>query len=169
MANQLTLWKDTAFLQPSDFFSPPPLFSQLIHKIIDLGYAKELDQGSLCTSFVGTLQYLVSNGPKCLLLSLSDTPVCGSVCPACLHLRPAGSVDVQNYCVSSQLIIHSRECFCALCSDVRRAGLCAFTQIPEPLCATEFRLSVEAVFLEGSQEPVRKRWGCDFFSVCCVV
>uniref|UniRef100_A0A672U0E1 Inhibitor of nuclear factor kappa-B kinase subunit beta n=1 Tax=Strigops habroptila TaxID=2489341 RepID=A0A672U0E1_STRHB len=32
---------------------------RLIHKIIDLGYAKELDQGSLCTSFVGTLQYLV--------------------------------------------------------------------------------------------------------------
>lgn len=32
--------------------------SRLIHKIIDLGYAKELDQGSLCTSFVGTLQYL---------------------------------------------------------------------------------------------------------------
>uniref|UniRef100_A0A8C7QR10 Inhibitor of nuclear factor kappa-B kinase subunit alpha n=1 Tax=Oncorhynchus mykiss TaxID=8022 RepID=A0A8C7QR10_ONCMY len=27
-------------------------------KIIDLGYAKDLDQGSLCTSFVGTLQYL---------------------------------------------------------------------------------------------------------------
>ncbi|KAG8441159.1 hypothetical protein GDO86_006774 [Hymenochirus boettgeri] len=32
--------------------------NRLIHKIIDLGYAKELDQGSLCTSFVGTLQYL---------------------------------------------------------------------------------------------------------------
>uniref|UniRef100_A0AAX7SDS7 IkappaB kinase n=1 Tax=Astatotilapia calliptera TaxID=8154 RepID=A0AAX7SDS7_ASTCA len=31
---------------------------RLIHKIIDLGYAKELDQSSLCTSFVGTLQYL---------------------------------------------------------------------------------------------------------------
>ncbi|XP_052461174.1 inhibitor of nuclear factor kappa-B kinase subunit beta [Carassius gibelio] len=31
---------------------------QLVHKIIDLGYAKELDQSSLCTSFVGTLQYL---------------------------------------------------------------------------------------------------------------
>ncbi|KAM4575720.1 inhibitor of nuclear factor kappa-B kinase subunit beta [Odontesthes bonariensis] len=31
---------------------------RLIHKIIDLGYAKELDQTSLCTSFVGTLQYL---------------------------------------------------------------------------------------------------------------
>lgn len=28
------------------------------YKLIDLGYAKELDQGSLCTSFVGTLQYL---------------------------------------------------------------------------------------------------------------
>lgn len=33
---------------------------QLVHKIIDLGYAKDLDQGSLCTSFVGTLQYLVN-------------------------------------------------------------------------------------------------------------
>lgn len=31
---------------------------KFIHKIIDLGYAKDLDQGSLCTSFVGTLQYL---------------------------------------------------------------------------------------------------------------
>uniref|UniRef100_A0A2K5NZ78 Inhibitor of nuclear factor kappa-B kinase subunit alpha n=2 Tax=Cercopithecinae TaxID=9528 RepID=A0A2K5NZ78_CERAT len=30
----------------------------IIHKIIDLGYAKDVDQGSLCTSFVGTLQYL---------------------------------------------------------------------------------------------------------------
>lgn len=39
-----------------------PLYFQLIHKIIDLGYAKELDQSSLCTSFVGTLQYLVRNG-----------------------------------------------------------------------------------------------------------
>ncbi|XP_068168007.1 inhibitor of nuclear factor kappa-B kinase subunit beta isoform X2 [Antennarius striatus] len=31
---------------------------RLIHKIIDLGYAKELDQSSICYSFVGTLQYL---------------------------------------------------------------------------------------------------------------
>uniref|UniRef100_A0A8C5ENQ1 IkappaB kinase n=1 Tax=Gouania willdenowi TaxID=441366 RepID=A0A8C5ENQ1_GOUWI len=31
---------------------------RLIHKIIDLGYAKELDHSSLCISFVGTLQYL---------------------------------------------------------------------------------------------------------------
>ncbi|XP_062617886.1 inhibitor of nuclear factor kappa-B kinase subunit alpha-like [Saccostrea cucullata] len=31
---------------------------QTVYKLIDLGYAKELDQGSVCTSFVGTLQYL---------------------------------------------------------------------------------------------------------------
>ncbi|KAK7934429.1 hypothetical protein WMY93_005325 [Mugilogobius chulae] len=31
---------------------------RLIHKIIDLGYVKELDTSSLCISFVGTLQYL---------------------------------------------------------------------------------------------------------------
>nr|QNL15279.1 inhibitor of nuclear factor kappa-B kinase subunit alpha [Littorina littorea] len=30
----------------------------IVFKLIDLGYAKELDQGSVCTSFVGTLQYL---------------------------------------------------------------------------------------------------------------
>lgn len=42
-------------------FIPACFFFQLIHKIIDLGYAKELDQSSLCTSFVGTLQYLVSS------------------------------------------------------------------------------------------------------------
>ncbi|XP_075233022.1 inhibitor of nuclear factor kappa B kinase subunit beta isoform X3 [Lycorma delicatula] len=30
----------------------------VIYKLIDLGYAKELDQSSICNSFVGTLQYL---------------------------------------------------------------------------------------------------------------
>ncbi|XP_027227427.1 inhibitor of nuclear factor kappa-B kinase subunit alpha [Penaeus vannamei] len=29
-----------------------------VYKLIDLGYAKELEQSSVCTSFVGTLQYL---------------------------------------------------------------------------------------------------------------
>ena len=37
-----------------------------MYKIIDLGYAKELDQGSVCTSFVGTLQYLVRSFPDIL-------------------------------------------------------------------------------------------------------
>ncbi|XP_049767760.1 inhibitor of nuclear factor kappa-B kinase subunit alpha isoform X2 [Schistocerca cancellata] len=31
---------------------------KIVYKLIDLGYAKELEQSSLCTSFVGTLQYL---------------------------------------------------------------------------------------------------------------
>ncbi|XP_028324630.1 inhibitor of nuclear factor kappa-B kinase subunit alpha-like [Gouania willdenowi] len=38
---------------------------KLVHKIIDLGYAKDLDQGSLCTSFVGTLQYLAPELFEC--------------------------------------------------------------------------------------------------------
>lgn len=46
---------------------------QLVHKIIDLGYAKDLDQGSLCTSFVGTLQYLVSQQGMTSLSSDSPT------------------------------------------------------------------------------------------------
>ncbi|XP_071808745.1 inhibitor of nuclear factor kappa-B kinase subunit alpha-like [Asterias amurensis] len=31
---------------------------QIIYKLIDLGYAKDLDQGSVASTFVGTLQYL---------------------------------------------------------------------------------------------------------------
>ncbi|XP_063851587.1 inhibitor of nuclear factor kappa-B kinase subunit beta-like [Scylla paramamosain] len=31
---------------------------KIVYKLIDLGYAKELDHSSVCTSFVGTLQYL---------------------------------------------------------------------------------------------------------------
>lgn len=31
---------------------------KIIYKLIDLGYAKDLDQDSICNSFVGTLQYL---------------------------------------------------------------------------------------------------------------
>lgn len=30
----------------------------MIYKLIDLGYAKELDANSACSSFVGTMQYL---------------------------------------------------------------------------------------------------------------
>ena len=37
------------------------LFLQVVYKLIDLGYAKELDQGSLATTFVGTFKYLVGN------------------------------------------------------------------------------------------------------------
>ena len=32
--------------------------NQVRYKLIDLGYAKELEYTSVCTSFVGTLQYL---------------------------------------------------------------------------------------------------------------
>lgn len=32
---------------------------QVVYKIIDLGYAKQLDQESLATTFVGTLKYVV--------------------------------------------------------------------------------------------------------------
>jgi len=33
---------------------------QILYKLIDLGYAKDLAHDSVCTSFVGTMQYLVS-------------------------------------------------------------------------------------------------------------
>ncbi|KAG5262726.1 hypothetical protein AALO_G00278200 [Alosa alosa] len=49
---------------------------RLIHKIIDLGYAKDLDEGSLCTSFVGTLQYLA---PELFENQLENRPYTGTV------------------------------------------------------------------------------------------
>lgn len=46
----------------------------------------------------------------------------------------------------------------------------AFRKSLEALCATGFYLIIcEAEFLAGSQEPVRKRWGCDFPSVCYAI
>lgn len=57
------LWFCTFFcltVRLEEMISHVLVLLQLVHKIIDLGYAKDLDQGSLCTSFVGTLQYLVS-------------------------------------------------------------------------------------------------------------
>lgn len=76
-----SLWKDNILITLRFLLH---FFFQLIHKIIDLGYAKELDQGSLCTSFVGTLQYLVRNGiymfayqfHSCLWGSSPSLPAC---------------------------------------------------------------------------------------------
>lgn len=56
------------------------LLAQLVHKIIDLGYAKDLDQGSLCTSFVGTLQYLVSRSKQAIISLSSDAPTLCNLC-----------------------------------------------------------------------------------------
>lgn len=65
----------------SDFF-------QLVHKLIDLGYAKDLDQGSLCTSFVGTIQYLVSVGSlNCAANCLLKLSLLNQVC-VCVFQAP---------------------------------------------------------------------------------
>lgn len=75
----------------------------MIHKIIDLGYAKELDQSSLCTSFVGTLQYLVSvaSTPEhlatCWLLP-GAAPAEGAS-PSCLLQAPE-LIERQKYTVA---------------------------------------------------------------------
>ena len=36
--------------------------SQVIYKLTDFGYAKQYDNSSVCTSLVGTVQYVVSTG-----------------------------------------------------------------------------------------------------------
>ena len=39
-------------------------YFQIVYKLIDLGYAKNMEHGSVCHSFVGTMQYLVSTAVK---------------------------------------------------------------------------------------------------------
>lgn len=60
---------------------------QIVYKLIDLGYAKELDQSSICTSFVGTLQYLAPE------LFMSKTYVTLSYLKLCIVL-PAEKTNV---------------------------------------------------------------------------
>ncbi|RWS23501.1 IKKbeta-like protein, partial [Leptotrombidium deliense] len=45
-------------LKPENIIIKPQSNGDLVYKLIDLGYCKQLDQSSLCNSFVGTLQYL---------------------------------------------------------------------------------------------------------------
>ncbi|XP_019635270.1 PREDICTED: inhibitor of nuclear factor kappa-B kinase subunit beta-like [Branchiostoma belcheri] len=45
-------------LKPENIVLQEEEGGEVVYKLIDLGYAKDLDQGSVCSSFVGTLQYL---------------------------------------------------------------------------------------------------------------
>lgn len=78
---------------------------KLVHKIIDLGYAKELDQSSLCTSFVGTLQYLVSTRADVWPLTLFSQVFFQCFLSLCLFKAPelleqqkyTGAVDYWSF------------------------------------------------------------------------
>ena len=48
----------------------PLLTSQVVYKLTDFGYAKSYDKSSVCTSLVGTVQYVVS---VCACTSLVGT------------------------------------------------------------------------------------------------
>ena len=43
--------------------------SQVIYKLTDFGYAKQYDNSSVCTSLVGTVQYVVSNSIIILIIT----------------------------------------------------------------------------------------------------
>lgn len=157
-----------------------PLFFQLIHKIIDLGYAKELDQGSLCTSFVGTLQYLVRK--RIYMFAdwfLSGGHVCGAPLYHCLPAPKSFQLGTFPRCVGtvvggqSHHLVRSALCrqrpggrITVIVSDVRGALLlCPHTDPVTPALQgltenKEFKLdsycSVEATV---SMRCLRGHWG----------
>ncbi|KAK7002585.1 inhibitor of nuclear factor kappa-B kinase subunit alpha [Biomphalaria glabrata] len=45
-------------LKPENIVLKPLDPNKILYKVIDLGYAKELDVNSICNSYVGTMQYL---------------------------------------------------------------------------------------------------------------
>lgn len=87
---------------------------QIVHKIIDLGYAKDLDQGSLCTSFVGTLQYLV----RCFLVSPAlGQGSCGLALPRAETSKNGDPGDLSQGCPLSGSHTWTQLC---LCRNARR-------------------------------------------------
>ncbi|GLH08496.1 Serine/threonine-protein kinase tricorner [Gryllus bimaculatus] len=70
--------------------------SRIVYKLIDLGYAKELDQSSICTSFVGTLQYLA---PELFMSKAMN------------HIRNKSSDDISAYEDQDGSIVFCREIF----------------------------------------------------------
>ncbi|XP_069700860.1 inhibitor of nuclear factor kappa-B kinase subunit alpha isoform X2 [Periplaneta americana] len=102
---------------------------KIVYKLIDLGYAKELDQSSICTSFVGTLQYLA---PELFMsktynysvdywsLGLVSHEVITGVRPFLpnmapvswmTHVREKSSDDICAYQASDGSIVFSKELF----------------------------------------------------------
>ncbi|XP_015275407.1 PREDICTED: inhibitor of nuclear factor kappa-B kinase subunit alpha [Gekko japonicus] len=71
---------------------------KVTHKIIDLGYAKDLDQGTLCTSFVGTLQYLAPE--------LFDNKGAGQI----VHILNMTSAKILSFPLHPEESLHSLQC-----------------------------------------------------------
>ncbi|KAK2566197.1 Inhibitor of nuclear factor kappa-B kinase subunit alpha [Acropora cervicornis] len=78
---------------------------KVIYKLIDLGYAKELDQASMATTFVGTLKYLENLALLIVLKWTPSTLIYRRVDRKCIHFV----IQLLNYLtelnIQNQLII----------------------------------------------------------------
>ena len=113
-------------LKPENVVLQPQSDSSVLYKLIDLGYAKELDQSSLCSSFVGTLQYLA---PELFLSKQYSSAVDNWSFGLLTHEIIVGKRPfLPNYSPAQWIPIVSKKSSSDICANVDREGKVSFSR-----------------------------------------
>ncbi len=113
-------------LKPENVVLQPQSDGQILYKLIDLGYAKELDQSSLCSSFVGTLQYLA---PELFLSKQYSSAVDNWSFGLLTHEIIVGRRPfLPNYSPAQWIPIISRKSSSDICAYVNSEGKVSFSR-----------------------------------------
>ena len=113
-------------LKPENVVLQPQTDGTLLYKLIDLGYAKELDQSSLASSFVGTLQYLA---PELFLEKQYSSAVDNWSFGLLTHEIIVGRRPfLPNYSPAQWIPIVSRKSSSDICANVDKEGKVSFSR-----------------------------------------
>ena len=113
-------------LKPENVVLQPQSDGTILYKLIDLGYAKELDQSSLCSSFVGTLQYLA---PELFLEKQYSSAVDNWSFGLLTHEIIVGRRPfLPNYSPAQWIPIVSRKSSSDICANVDMDGKVTFSR-----------------------------------------
>lgn len=113
-------------LKPENVVLQPQNDSSILYKLIDLGYAKELDQSSLCSSFVGTLQYLA---PELFLEKQYSSAVDNWSFGLLMHEIIVGRRPfLPNYSPAQWIPIVARKSSSDICANIDSEGKVTFSR-----------------------------------------
>ncbi|CAG2169876.1 unnamed protein product [Oppiella nova] len=124
-------------LKPENVVLQPRTDGPILYKLIDLGYAKELDQSSLCSSFVGTLQYLA---PELFLSKQYSSAVDNWSFGLLAHEIMVGRRPfLPNYSPAQWIPIVSKKSSSDICANVDKDGNVTFSKeisVYNQICST---------------------------------